>query len=60
MPVYLVGIKEVWVQQARVTAKTKEEAKRKVLDGDGEYLDGPQGFEFQYSIDSKDWVVEKE
>jgi hypothetical protein len=55
---YIVEVREVHIQQVRVRARTTVEAKRKVANGDGFFLDN--ALEYAYSLDSDTWTVEKE
>lgn len=57
---YIVKIKETWIQSVRVEAESESDAVEKVLEGAGDYLEGPDGFEFQNSQDSDMWDVEEE
>jgi len=55
---YLVGVREVHVQQVRVNAKSGAEAIKKVADGEGDYLDDM--LEYSHTSDTDTWTVEEE
>ena len=56
--IYHVQIHEVWIQKIAVEADSPEEARQKVLEGEGEYLDGE--LEYSRAMDNEEeWVVEK-
>ena len=59
MPTYIVNVREVWIQPVQIEADTKEEALKKVLNGEGEY--GINALEYSHTQDdSTDWEIEEE
>jgi len=53
---WIVGVREVHVQPVRVTAKTAQEAVRKVAEGEGTKIE--EGFEYSHTLDPEEWTVE--
>ena len=54
---FIVNVREVHIQMVRIGAKDKEEAKEKVVAGEGDYLDDT--LEYSHTLDSDYWTVEE-
>lgn len=54
---YIVSVREVHVQQVKVEAASEDEAKTKVVEGEGEYLDDK--LEYSHTLDKDLWTVEQ-
>lgn len=50
MPKYHVDLQEVWIQTVEVEADSPKEAQQRVLNGEGDYLDGR--LEYSHSLES--------
>jgi hypothetical protein len=57
MKKFRVLVREVHIQPTIIEADSKEEALKKVFDGEGE-LD-TQGFEYSHTLDTDTWTVEE-
>jgi hypothetical protein len=55
---FIVYVREVHVQQVRIQAESKEEAVKKVEEGDGEFLNN--ALEYSHSLEPETWTVEEE
>ena len=55
---YLVGVREVHVQQQRIKARTGAEAIKLVAAGRGTIVDGEM--EYSHTSDTDTWTVEEE
>jgi hypothetical protein len=54
---YIVNVREVHIQMVEVEAQNKNEAKQKVKEGEGEYLDNSLGY--SHALDSDTWTVDE-
>ena len=59
MPEFIVYVKEVWIQAVKIQAPTKQEALDLVADGQGDFIEGTDAFEFSHSLSKKEWDVEQ-
>ena len=57
MKKFIVSVREVHIQMVEVEAENEEEAKDKVLAGDGVHRD--DSLEFSHTLDSELWTVEE-
>jgi hypothetical protein len=57
MPRYIVTRKEIWNQGVQVEAGNKEDAIRKVADGDGEVIETL--FEYNMTMNPEVWGIEE-
>ena len=57
MKKFHVGVREVHVQTVEVEAENAEEAREKVQEGEGDYLDNM--LEYSHCLDSDLWTVEE-
>jgi len=55
---FLVAVREVHVQQVRVKAESPEDAKERVVKGEGDQVD--DSLEYSHTLDSDLWTVEEE
>lgn len=53
---YMVNMREVHIQPVRVEASSEEEAKERVKDGEGEYVDN--ALEYSHTLSSEYWTVD--
>lgn len=58
MKEYIVGVREVHVQQVKVKANNPKEAIRKVSEGEGLYLDNK--IEYSHTLDPSTWDIEEQ
>ena len=54
---YIITRREVWTQGVQIEADSKEEAIRKVADGDGEVIESL--FEYSHTLDPDTWTLEQ-
>jgi hypothetical protein len=54
--IYIVNVREVYIQPYRVVAKSAEEAIRLVEEGDGEIM--KDQLEYSHTLGSESWTVE--
>jgi hypothetical protein len=52
---YKVCVREVWVQEVEVKALTPENALKKVIEGEGEYIE--DALEYSHSLEPETWTV---
>ena len=57
MKSYRVCVREVWVQFVDVIALNKEEAKNKVVCGEGHWVDN--ALEYSHALDKDTWTVDE-
>jgi hypothetical protein len=57
MTTFIVSVREVHVQQVKIDAASEDEAKNKVADGEGEYLDDK--LEYSHTLDKALWTVDQ-
>ena len=57
MAKFIVGVREVWVQNVAIDAQDKGEAIAKIQDGEGEYLHDQ--LEYSDTRDPIEWTVEE-
>jgi hypothetical protein len=55
---YLVTVKEIWNQMVEVQAVSEEDAIVRIQNGEGNYLSGMSGFEYNHTLDFDTWSVE--
>jgi len=56
---YRVSTMERWAQEYTVKAKSKADAIQRIQDGDGDLKEGPMGFVFRDTLNTKTWEVEE-
>ena len=59
MSEFIVFMKEVWIQAVKIRAQTKEQAIDLVADGQGDFVESDNGFEFSYTLSKDEWNVEE-
>ena len=59
MPEFIVYVKEVWLQAVKIKAQTKKEAVDLVADGQGDFIEGNNGFEYSHSLSKTEWDIEQ-
>jgi hypothetical protein len=57
MPRFIVRVQEIHVQEVAIEADSPEDAKERVLNGEGDYADGTEHLE---SLSSEEWSTPKE
>jgi hypothetical protein len=55
---YLVSVREVHIQMVEVEAESPEDAKEKVAEGEGRYLDN--ALEYSHSLEPDTWTVDSD
>jgi len=56
MPIFLVPVREVWIQIHKIEAADEKEAIKLVAAGEGEALEHGGGFEYSHTLDSEYWT----
>lgn len=62
MPKYLVEIPEVWIQTVLIEADDEDEARSRVIDGEGDFeWNGASSLEYDHTIEHEDreWIVKE-
>lgn len=56
--IYVVKIQEVHLQSVTIEATSIEDARRKVADGEGDFVDG--SLTYSHTLDPDTWTIEEE
>lgn len=57
MKTFIIGVKEVHIQPVRVEADSREEAIKKVAEGEGETLE--ELLEYDYTLEPDVWTAQE-
>ena len=61
MKTYYVTVKEVWSQVVSIEAENEEKAVEKVIEGEGQYLEGmDENFQYSHTLEPNLWGVVEE